>query len=645
MPPRPPLPPSLDPRSYRGSPATVGLRLLALALLLGFIPVVLVNFWFMSQETEPVERVAFSFSRQDLDPGKLPPALQQRFGPDAGLVLARLNEQRRLQQTSWLNPYSGARLRRAAFTLLGQERILALPSGMLVQLCRAVDVGGTEALFALLLDKAMAAIRDPRRRLAQDELRAHVQAEILEGARQRLESVGAQLDSAPLAGPRPRLLLRGQSHRYAVSAKGVSEWERASFHAWTGLVAEHFAAQGVPCVEHEFALQHGKLVERTDSLSRSLGLERSWVEGWYDFEAHFRALAQGEQPQDRPFWELGQLYAWNLLNQAGLVEVVFLGHGIDLRARDLAEERWAPFKLLPLAIGDEVQEILTLGHHRERFSIRYGICMAARTPFVAVSCSNKLGDTVEPEDNASFVSFLLENGWYPDPESMERFSFRMFKALQAGLRGLQDDQQMERVVAQLVRDGQPWFSAPGEIRRAVQLQEEVFLLRAGGAETPDLLLITEVRGPLERQLALRLQCATMSWRLLEQTEAGLEPGAPYEPCPRADCDEALQQLAAQAREHAQLGKDPWSPSRVYQLRRGLRRRLLAPAPNAANRFLRLALLRGEEQPIQEFLRQALALQQAFSAARLQGLILAEQNGALMDLAALEGLALREEAQP
>ncbi len=650
---KPPAPDPSPPLGWsRQIPA--GAALVAL-LFLALCGMVVLNFWLLGWEPEPGERVQPSYHARPCAPGALPRELRERLGDDALPRLQTLNGQLRLTETFHLDLFAGAPLVAQRLVVGDQSLEVRLPVGMLERLAATAGMEDGPALAALLLRRAQSAVRDPDDHLGRGgALRGRLQRQVLQGAFAELERHGALLAAGSPIGQRRRVVIRGQARQvasYVIGQDRAGERERASFEAWAGLLLEAFAAWDLPVERFELGLDHGGWVTRDDPFSRKVGLEREWVEGQFDLPAWVAAVEKGEDPTERPFHELGRLQALQLLSEAGLVEVLFLGHGEEVGEEALEEGRYQPFRLGAVTRGDEYQELLMLRRERRGMTVRYGACLDARAPFWAASCSNRHGGETRPDQSTAAVAFVLQNGWYPDAASLDRFVFGCYRALQSVLLEAPDSVEAEQGVRRVIMEQRARFEAPGELRAVLGLQAGVYLLRAGGGEAPDLLLLTDPGWLPDGDAALRLVLATSAWELLGELagSSDLEPVGSWDPCAGTqDCGPRLDAMLAQARRFADGGVPPDDADARYLATSLWSRQHVRPDPDATNRFIRVALLRDEGQPLEAYLlevdrirddlREALAGVQGRR--RIQGFVLTEEDGTLMDPAALEGFAWR-----
>ncbi len=580
------------------------------------------NFWILGWEPELPEPEPLRFEALPCDVDAVPDAIVERLGATALGQLQALNDQRASNQTRAVNPVSGARLVPTALGTFAAEAGPALPTAMLERLCAAAEVPDGEALGMRLVQRAEQSVRDPAERIGtQPWLRAHIRDQVLRGAAAQLEAIAATLVEAPPLGRRPVLVIRGQARQvstWVIGHEHAAAREAATFDAWTTLTQEALGAE-----RFELALEPGRAMATDDPLSRSVGVSQTWVEGWFDWEAWFRAIERRESPAIQPFFELGRLQALQLLNEAGLVELVFLGHGIEVDAEAHADARHQPFAMGPVGRGDEHQEVLNLRAGRQGFTLRYGLTLDARAPFWAASCSNRQGGETRPDQSTTAVAFLLANGWYPDAASLDPFVFGSYRDLQAALLEAEDPMQAGQAIRAAVRAQVERLAAPGELRAILPLGQDLTLLRAGGSETPDLLLIGDPAWRPSVDDALRITLATSGWRMLRPLPGSgeLVSDGPWDPCTESqDCLASLDALLPQARRYVQAGLPPADASARYQVGGLLRKRWVEPVPDATNRFLRIGLLDSADPSVILALDDALRhrFDQARARRRIQG---------------------------
>lgn len=625
-------------RWSRRLPAGAFLVATLFVLLCGLI---LGNFWLLGWTPEEVEPEPVRFEATPCSEDCVPSPLAKRLGPEALERLTTLNDRRALDHTPSPNVYAGAPL--VPFSL-GEGDPGALPQGMFRDLCLELGLEDSRALEQRLMRRAEQSLRDPQGRLEGiPGLRERVRLQVLAGAQEQLAELGARIaESGPIAH-RPRVVIRGQARQantFVIGQEHAAEREAATFTAWADLVAESLEARGLPVLRFRPRLEHGRYVDRDDAFSRSVGVTREWVEGWFDWKPWLEAVARGEDPGTQPFHELGRLLAIQVLNEAALVEVVFLGHGVEVGREAWEDGRYQPFRVGAVTRGDEFQEVLNLRRSRNGLTLRYGACLDARAPFWAASCSNRQGGETRPDQSTTAVAFLLENGWYPDAASLDPFVFRSYRALQAALLEAQAPEDAAKAVRSAVLAQQSGLNAPGELRSVLALGGDAWLLRAGGSETPDLLLVTGPGWRPDRDDALRIVLATSAWVELEALPGSNElvPMADWDPCAEANsCASGLEALLPQARRYADAGLPPDDASARYQAGGFLHRHWIEPVPDASHRFVRIAVLRGEEQSVDAYaeelaevhavLREALA--QARARRRIQGFVLAEPDGTPM----------------
>jgi len=580
------------------------------------------NFWLLGWVPELEERKPASFEALPCDEDCVPRALATRLGPGALETLRTLNERRSLAQTLAPNGLSGAQALPTRLGSLSAAEGPTLPPGLLDRLCAAAGVNDGVALGMRLMKRAEQSVRDPDDELvARSWLIPRIRDQALRGAAQQLEISARQLMEAPALGRRPVVVIRGQARQvstYVIGHEYAAAREAASFDAWTELAAEALETQ-----RFEFTLQRGRVMATDDALSRSVGVSETWVEGWFDWPAWFEAIEAGEEPEARPFYELGRLQALQLLNEAGLVELVFLGHGVEVDAEAHSDARYQPFAMGPVGRGDEHQEVLNLRKGRQGFTLRYGLTLDARAPFWAASCSNRHGGETRPDQSTTAVAFLLANGWYPDAASLNPFVFGAYRALQAALLEAEDPRAAGEAVRGAVRGQAERLVAPGELRAVLPLGDEIYLLRAGGSETPDLLLIGAPTWRPSVDDVLRITLATSRWQALDMLPGSdkLVGDGPWDPCEDSDdCLDSLDDMLDQARRYAQAGLPPADATARYQVGHLLGKHWVEPLPDATNRFLRLGLLEPAEPDellaIEDALRER--LEQARARRRIQG---------------------------
>ncbi|MFH1463389.1 MAG: hypothetical protein ABIO70_03285 [Pseudomonadota bacterium] len=523
-------------------------------------------------------------------PDAVPQPLQAAFGDDAFQKLQTLVAQNAMAETVALDPISGATP--APVTLGPDAPQAALPPVLVQRLCAAARVPDAPALGERLVERAEQGLRDPDGELsAHPWLRGHLRAAVLQGATDELQGFAGPLAAAPPLGRRPLVVVRGQSRQVSAMVIGhdhAAEREAATFDAWAELVREALGAQ-----RFDLGLRHGRHMVQRDPLTGATRDDPEWVEGWFDWEAWFEAMEQGRPAEDLPFYAQGRLLALSILNQAGLVEIVFLGHGIEVDPKAAADGRYQPFALGPVQAGDEHQEVLNLRAERRGFTLRYGLTLDARAPFWAASCSNRQGGETRPEQSTAAIAFLLANGWYPDATSLEPFVFGLYKQLQAGLLEAADAPAAGAVVRATALEQRARFEAPGDLRAILPLGDGLYLLRAGCSETPDLLLITDPAWRPDADDALRLALATSAWRHLVPIPAShaFETGNVWDPCADpGDCRDTLDELLPQARQVVANGPPPADRGARYRVGGLLRARWARPEPDASQRFLRLALV-------------------------------------------------------
>ena len=580
------------------------------------------NFWFLGWEPEPVERMPARFEALPCDEDCVPRALATRLGPGALETLRSFNDRRALDQTFTPNGLSGAQALPTRLGPLSAAEGPALPPAMLERLCAAAGVDDSVALGMRLMKRSEQSVRDPDDEMvARSWLSPRVKDQALRGAAQQLELSARQLMQAPALGRRPVVVIRGQARQvstYVIGHEHAAAREAATFDAWADLAAD---ALGTP--RFELALERGRLMATDDALSRSVGVSETWVEGWFDWPAWFDAVESGEEPEARPFYELGRLQALQLLNEAGLVELVFLGHGVEVDAEAHNDARYQPFAMGPVGLGDEHQEVLNLRKGRKGFTLRYGLTLDARAPFWAASCSNRYGGETRPDQSTTAVAFLLANGWYPDAASLNPFVFGAYRALQAALLEAEDPKSAGEAVREAVRGQADRLVAPGELRAVLPLGDEIYLLRAGGAETPDLLLISDPTWRPSVDDVLRITLATSRWQVLDVLPGSdeLMGDGPWDPCADSDdCCDTLDDMLDQARRYVQAGLAPADATARYRVGHLLNKQWVEPLPDATNRFLRLGLLEPAEPEALLAIEDALRarLEQARARRRIQG---------------------------
>ncbi len=582
------------------------------------------NFVILGWQPPPPEPVPVRFEAQPCGEDAIPRALRQRLGDGALARLQALAAQRALAETLAPNPLAGTLARPVTLGSLPAEQGPSLPEAMLARLCAAAEVEDGQGLGMRLVQRAEQSLRD------QDDttgthpwLLPHLRVQVLLGAAAQLEASAARLMDAPPLGRRPVVVIRGQARQvstWVIGHEHAAEREAATFDAWADLSREALGAE-----RFQLELAPGRYLEADDPLSRSVGVERIWVEGWFDWDAWMQAVERGQAPEERPFFELGRLQALQLLSEAGLVELVFLGHGIEVDREAHGDARYQPFAMGPVGIGDEHQEVLSLRAGRQGFTLRYGLTLDARAPFWAASCSNRQGGETRPDQSTAAIAFLLANGHYPDAASLDPFVFGVYRVLQAALLEAEGPEEAKEAVKAAVRGQAPRFEAPGELRGVLTLGDQLWLLQAGGSETPDLLLIGDPAWRPTVEDALRITLATSSWTALETLPGSddLKPAGPWKPCTDPeDCRDSLDAMLAPAQRFVAAGLPPADGSTRYRVGGLVRKRWVQPDPDGTHRFLRLALLsEGEPEPatllaLEDALREAFT--QARARRRIQG---------------------------
>jgi hypothetical protein len=585
------------------------------------------NFWILGWEPEIPEPVPVAFEARPCDGSSIPRSLRERLGPDALATLQGLAARRALADAAVTNPIAGGIAQPTALGSLPPDQGPRLPPELLQRLLAAAEVEDGRALGMRLADRAEQSVRDPDGELDQRPwLRAWLRDRALRGAAAELERQAAALAEAPALGRRQALVIRGQARQvstFVIGHEHASAREAATFDAWAELAEQALAAE-----RFELDLERGRSMAIDDPVGRSVGVRETWVEGWFDWPGWFEAVEAGEEPPARPFYQLGRLMAVQLLNEAGLIEVVFLGHGIEVDKQALEEGRYQPFAIGSVGRGDEHQEVLILRKARSGFALRYGLTLEAQAPFWAASCSNRHGGETRPDQSTTALAFLLANGHYPDAASLDPFVFGAYRALQAALLEAEDPRRAGEAVREAVRGQVERMEAPGELRAALELKDALWLLRSGGSETPDLLLIGAPGWSPSLQDALRITLATSSWVTLEPLPGSgeLSPGDPWHPCEGSnDCSRVLDELLPQAERFVIAGVPPGDAALRYRLRRLLTERWVKPRPDATHRFLRLASLEplepAERLRIEDQLREA--FDEAGARRRLQGWVFAE----------------------
>ncbi len=597
-------------------------------LFLVLCAVVVGNFFILGWEPELPEPEPVRYQAQAWR-SPLPAALELTLGPGAEARLEDLAGRRSLAQTLQPNIHSGAGSSPTPLGSLPPEEGPTLPAALVDRLCTAAGVEDPVALGMRIIQRAERCVRDPEDAMGQHPwLRARLRDQALRGAAAELERWAARLVAAPSMGRRPVVVIRGQARQvstFVIGHEHAAEREAATFDAWADLAQEVLEAE-----RFELSVARGRYLEATDALSRSVGVERSWVEGWFDWEAWMKALEHGVEPEDRPFFELGRLQALQLLSEAGLVEIVFLGHGVEVDSEAWGDARYQPFAMGPVGMGDEHQEVLVLRSKRQGFSLRYGLTLDARAPFWAASCSNRQGGETRPDQSTAALAFLVANGHYPDAASLDPFVFGVYRQLQAALLEAEGPTDAAEAVKDAVREQAARLETPGELRAVLDLGGGLLLLRVGGSETPDLLLIPDATWRPTVDDALRITLATSSWRSLEPLPGSteLKPAGAWDPCAQpAKCQAWLEELLPQAQRFATAGRPPADDSTRYALRGLLGRSFVLPDPDASHRFIRLALLDASAQDAATLQALEDALREAFEAARarrrVQGWVLEE----------------------
>ena len=591
------------------------------------------NFWIMAWEPELTERQPPRFEAQPWE-GTVPSTLRARLGDDPLAELRALNAQRTLQQTVTPNALAGAELLPTALGFLGTSEGPAMPGAMLERLCAAAGAEDGVALGMRLTRRAEQSLRDPEGEFsARPWLQLRLRDQALRGAAAQLEATAGILVAAPPLGRRPVVVIRGQARQvstWVIGHEHAAAREAATFDAWTTLTQEVLGAE-----HFELELEPGRSMATDDPLSRSIGVTHIWVEGWFDWQEWFRAIEAGQRPDTQPFFELGRLQALQLLNEAGLVELVFLGHGIEVDAEAHSDARYQPFALGPVGRGDEHQEVLNLRKGRQGFTLRYGLTLDARAPFWAASCSNRQGGETRPDQSTTAVAFLVANGWYPDAASLDPFVFQAYRDLQVALLEAEDPLAAGGAIRAAVRAQTERLVAPGELRAILELGEDLYLLRAGGSETPDLLLIGDPGWRPSVEDALRITLATSSWRLLDTLPGSdkLVGAGPWDPCTSpSSCRASLDAMLLQAQRYTDAGLPPADANARYRVGGLLRKRWVEPIPDATNRFLRVGLLDAIEPARIVELEDALraSLDQARARRRIQGWVLQDESTAAGD---------------
>ncbi len=621
-----------DPENLRWSRTLPAGAIWVALLFLLLCGMIVGNFWILGWEPTPPEPVPVRFEPEPCDGSCLPPSLAARAGPQALERLSALANRRALTETRSPNPLAGQPLKPTALGSLPKADGPQLPQAMLDRLCEAVEVEDGGALGQRLIRRAEQSVRDPEGELeARTWLRPHLRDQVLRGASWQLERTARALVEAPPIHRRPTVVIRGQARQvstYVIGHEQAAEREAATFDAWAAIAEDVLAAE-----RFELDLERGRYLEVDDPLSRSVGVERTWVEGWFDWAGWFEDVQRGREPAGRPFFELGRLQALQLMNEAGLVEIVFLGHGIEVDSEAHGDGRYQPFAMAPVSIGDEHQEVLALRAKRDGFTLRYGLTLDARAPFWAASCSNRQGGETRPDQSTAALAFLVANGHYPDAASLDPFVFGVYRQLQAALLEAEGPQAAAQAVQAAVREEAGRFEAQGELRAVLTLGPSLWLLRVGGSESPDLLLIGDPAWEPSADDALRITLATSGWRRLEPLPGSgeLQLTDPWDPCASPEaCRDTLDDLLPQARRYASGGKPPADDSTPYRLRRLLKDRWVQPDPDASNRFLRLAWLeQGEPDPdamqaVEDALKDRFA--EARARRRVQGWVLAMPEG-------------------
>jgi hypothetical protein len=272
----------------------------------------------------------------------------------------------------------------------------------------------------------------------------------------------------------------------------------------------------------------------------------------------------------------------------------------------------------PVGIGDEHQEVLSLRSKRQGFTLRYGLTLDARAPFWAASCSNRQGGETRPDQSTAAVAFLLANGHYPDAASLDPFVFGVYRELQAALLETDGPEAAAQAVQAAVRSQALRLEAPGELRAVLTLGDDLWLLQAGGSETPDLLLIGDPAWRPSVDDALRITLATSSWKALESLPGSdeLTRAGPWHPCDDSEgCRGELDGLLEQARRYGVAGLPPADDSTRYRVGSLFGKRWVEPDPDGTHRFLRLALLGDARGEVEAMLELEDALREAFDQAR------------------------------
>jgi len=587
------------------------------------------NFWLLGWEPPPPEPVVLRFQALPMEADGIPRPLQERLGPEPLAQLAAIAETRAIAETVALNPISGGSPAPTALGELRGDERPSLSPALVTRLCAWAEVEDGVALGTRMVHLAEQMVRNADSELGQRPwLRERLRHQVLLGAASELERWDARLVADPPVGPRRTVVIRGQARQvstFVIGHEHASAREAATFDAWADLTQEALGAE-----RFELGLERGRMMPTDDPLSRSVGVSETWVEGWFDWPGWLATVEAGEEPEARPFYELGRLQALQLLNAAGLIELVFLGHGIEVKKELAGDGRYQRFAVNPSWHGDEHQEVLILRKERGGFSLTYGLTISGRAPFWAASCSNRHGGETRPDQSTTAVAFLLANGYYPDAASLDPFVFAAFRALQAALLEAEAPLQAGDAIEAAVRSQVERLTAPGELRGVLSLGPELWLLQVGGQETPDVLLIGDLEWSFSDQDAHRITLASSSWRELEPLPGSRELtlGPPWHPCADADdCPDALDDLLAQAKRFRSGGLPSGDATARYRLKHLIGETWVEPQPDATNRFLRLATL----EPVE--IRQMVALEDSLRAAletarvrkRIQGWVLTDDD--------------------
>ncbi|RME29231.1 MAG: hypothetical protein D6798_00565 [Deltaproteobacteria bacterium] len=468
-----------------------------------------------------------------------------------------------------------------------------LPAGLLPRIAAGLGTHADSALD-MALDTATTAIRDPRGELPEG-LAEGWRARIAAGLRAELKTWGPSLAAGSRLGHRDRVLIAGLGRDAAwhLPRALAPHAEPQTYAAWLDALTAWYDDHDIPAHRLDLGLPVGPV--------------------------DVRRLLLEPAPDPDPLAAVGRLLAVQLLARAGLVEVIFAGHGRRVTDPVADADRFGPYAPVPLQAGDECEELAILRRERGGPALRVGFCLGSDAPLVALSCSAAAATRAGPQHGTATVGWFLRSGTWPSFERIEPIGFRLFPLLQQRLLAAVAPDDLADAVRATLDDARERATPSTAITGLSRLDDGAWRLRVGGSGVPDVVIVDATVDTLSPTLDRRIGLATTSWRLVRAAPDHL--GDPdlveaIDLCgPHLDCTPMLSQLDDIE------GPLPTTAEHPLVVRLDGHAARLAHAADRDNAWVRLAIVQGDDEADDAFLDRTERLVGGLHTRRIQGLAL------------------------